>query len=176
MPVWLWALALKGGGKMNVFDFAMEKEEESRVFYEKLAKAAGTGELKSIFSLLAESEREHHKHLAALKAGTDPAMAESVVLTEARKQIGKIVGDAAPDTLLAEDQDGYGQAIKAEEESIRLYEELAGKEQNAAAARILKRLAKEERHHLEVMENIYEFVESPRTYLAWGEFGNLKDY
>ncbi|GFE57628.1 ferritin family protein [Geobacter sp. AOG1] len=161
---------------MNVFDFAMEKEEESRKFYEKLAAAARTNELKTIFNLLAESEREHHEHLAALKAGTDSRRAESVVLERARDELGKIVGEAVPETILAEDQDGYGHAIKAEEESIRLYEELAEKEQNVSAAGILKRIAEEEKHHLEVMENIYEFVESPRTYLAWGEFGNLKEY
>ncbi|HEX5772692.1 MAG TPA: ferritin family protein [Geomobilimonas sp.] len=161
---------------MNVFDFAMEKEEESRKFYEKLATAARTNELKTIFTLLAESEREHHEHLAALKSGTDPRMAESAVLGRAKDQLGKIVGEAAPDTVLAEDRDGYSHAIKAEEESIRLYEELAEKEQNAAAAGILKRIAEEEKHHLEVMENIYEFVEAPQTYLAWGEFSNLREY
>jgi hypothetical protein len=40
----------------------------------------------------------------------------------------------------------------------------------------MRRIAEEERHHLEVMENIYDFVESPRTYLAWGEFSNLREY
>ena len=38
----------------------------------------------------------------------------------------------------------------------------------------LLQLAEEERRHLEVVENIYAFMESPRTYLAWGEFANLE--
>jgi rubrerythrin len=161
---------------MNVFEFAMENEEKSRKFYEKLAAAASTNELKTIFTLLADAEEEHYKHLADLKAGTDPKMAQSKVLDRAKDHLGKIVGEAAPDTVLTEDRDGYTHAIKAEEESIRLYEELADKEQNGAAAGILKRIAEEERHHLEVMENIYEFVEAPQTYLAWGEFSNLREY
>jgi hypothetical protein len=42
--------------------------------------------------------------------------------------------------------------------------------------KILQMLADEERKHLEIMENIYDFVEAPKNYLAWGEFGNLKDF
>ena len=161
---------------MNVFEFAMGKEEESRKFYEKLAAAARTNELKTIFTLLADAEQEHHKHLADLKAGTDPKMAQSVVLDRAKDQLGRIVGETAPDKVIVEDRDGYQLAIKGEEESIKLYEELALQEPNKAAADILRRIAEEERHHLEVMENIYEYVEAPKTYLAWGEFSNLREY
>jgi rubrerythrin len=161
---------------MNVFDFAMEKEEESRKFYGNLAAAARTNELKTIFTLLADAEEEHHKHLAALKAGTNPKMAQSAVLDRAKDQLGKIVGEAAPDKVMVEDRDGYRLAIKGEEESIKFYEELASQEPNKAAAGFLRRIAEEEKHHLEVMENIYEYVEAPKTYLAWGEFSNLREY
>jgi hypothetical protein len=37
-------------------------------------------------------------------------------------------------------------------------------------------IAEEERKQLNIVENIYSFVESPKTYLAWGEFSNLKEY
>jgi hypothetical protein len=37
-------------------------------------------------------------------------------------------------------------------------------------------IAEEEKKHLNIIENIYSFVESPRTYLAWGEFSNLEAY
>ncbi len=36
-------------------------------------------------------------------------------------------------------------------------------------------LAEDEKEHLSIVENIYEFVEKPRTFLAWGEFSNLKE-
>ena len=36
-------------------------------------------------------------------------------------------------------------------------------------------LAEEERRHLNVVEHIYDFVEAPRTFLAWREFSNLQE-
>ena len=161
---------------MNVFDFAMRMEEESREHYEKLASAARSQELKSIFNLLADSEREHHERLTLLKAGTEPNLAQSAVLERIKDRIHELVENFIPTDVLESDYDGYRHAIKGEEKSIRLYEELAEQETNATAAELLRSLADEERHHLEVVENIYDFVESPQTYLAWGEFSNLREY
>jgi rubrerythrin len=161
---------------MNVFDFAMRMEEEHCGYYEKLAAAARSKELKTIFTLLADSEREHHEHLTFLKAGTDPKLAWSVALERAKKHISKLVEDLPPEEVLQSDYDGYRHAIRQEEMSINLYEKLADQEPNKTVAEVMRRIAEEERHHLEVMENIYDFVESPRTYLAWGEFSNLREY
>ncbi len=161
---------------MNVFDFAIRMEEESREHYEKLAAAARSQELKNIFALLADSEREHHEHLTLFKAGTEPNRAQSVVLERLKDRVHELVEHLIPTDTLESDYDGYRHAIKAEEASIRLYDELAEQEPNATAAQLLRQLAEEERHHLEVVENIYDFVESPDTYLAWGEFSNLREY
>ena len=35
-------------------------------------------------------------------------------------------------------------------------------------------LANDEKRHLERIEEIYDFVETPRCYLEWGEFSNLR--
>ncbi len=56
--------------------------------------------------------------------------------------------------------------IKAEEDSIRFYEESAGKENNKNVRKLLLKIADEEKEHLSIVENIYEFVEAPRTFLA----------
>ncbi len=161
---------------MNVFDFAIRMEEESRENYEQLAAATQSQELNNIFQLLADSEREHYEHLTLLKAGTEPNQAQSAVLERLRDRVHELVEHLIPTEIMASDYDGYRHAIKAEEKSIQLYEELAEQEPNAMAAQLLRQLAEEERHHLEVVENIYDFVESPDTYLAWGEFSNLREY
>jgi len=161
---------------MNVFDFAMRMEEESREHYEKLAMAAKTKEMKSIFTLLADSEREHHEHLTLLKAGTDPNLAQAATLERLRERIHELVDDVAPADAMHSDYDGYRHAVRQEEMSIGIYEKLADQEPNKGAAEFMRQLAEEERHHLEVMENIYDFVEAPQTYLAWGEFSNLREY
>ena len=161
---------------MNVYEFAMKMEEESWLQYEKLAVEARNEELKRIFNLLAESEREHHEHLTLLKAGTSHDVAESAVLDHITSSVHDLIGNLSHGDILKDDVDGYRHVIKAEEASIRLYEKLADEEPNERTAETLRHLADEERHHLEAIENIYDFVESPKTHLDWGEFSNLKEY
>ena len=161
---------------MNVYEFAIQKEEESKAHYEKLAREAESVEVKNIFSLLADSEGEHIEHLKILKTTTDPEKAESAALEKAKKFIHDLVSSTESERVFATDSDGYRHAIEQEEVSIKFYENMAEKEPNAKVATLLRQLADDERHHMEMMENIYDFVESPRTYLAWGEFSNLRKF
>jgi rubrerythrin len=63
--------------------------------------------------------------------------------------------------------------VKAEEEVIVLLDGMAKAEGEDNTRELLVLLAEEEKQHLSRMENIYEFVEAPRSYLEWGEFSNL---
>lgn len=160
---------------MNVFDFALKMEADGKAYYEKLAMETGIPEFKSIFSLLAAAEQNHHDALHAMKSGIDAAWAESKVLDHARNIFMKLLRmDYTHDKLLF-DRDGYLHAINAEEESIKFYQDAANREGNPEAKKLLLMLVDEEKDHLSIVENIYDFVEKPRTFLAWGEFSNLKE-
>ncbi len=161
---------------MNVFDFALKMEKDGKAFYEKLAAEADEAELQEIFSMLASAEEEHYQAIEALKKEVPPDMADSKVLEKAKNVFHGLLERRHAVEILKGDPDGFRHAMKIAEEGIKLYEEMAGKEKNPAAVKALVMLAEEERKHLEIMENIYDFVERPRTYLAWGEFSNLKEY
>jgi len=161
---------------MNVFDFALKMEEDGKAFYEKLAVETNVPELKSIFSLLAAAEEEHRKAIAAMKKDTPPGTADSKVLEKTRNVFQGLLERKDACAMLKGDSDGYRHVIKIAMAGIKLYEEMAGKETNPATAKVLLMLAEEERKHLEIMENIYDFVEAPKDFLAWGEFSNLKEF
>ncbi len=161
---------------MNVFDFAMRMEEEHCSYYEKLAAQARDNEAREIFTLLADSEREHHEHLERLKLGANSGVVQSGMLDRVMKFIPELTDGPLPEESLKSDYDGYRHAVKQEEMSIKLYEKLAEQESDPATSQLLRQMADEERHHLEEIENIYDFVETPDTYLAWGEFSNLREY
>jgi len=57
---------------MNSIDCAVKMEEEARKFYENLAADATDPELKNLFTLLAESEQEHHDALVKINKNIDP--------------------------------------------------------------------------------------------------------
>lgn len=161
---------------MNVFDCAMKMETEARTFYEKLAAAAKEPELKNLFNLLAAAEEEHHEGLKTMKESKSTARADFKALNEAACVFKPLVARKNVVGILNDDPDGYRHVVKEEEESIAFYEDLAAKAENEEARKMLMSLAEEEKKHLNIVENIYSFVESPRTYLAWGEFSNLREY
>ena len=157
---------------MNVFECAIKKEEEARLYYEKLAAAATVPELKNLFTMLADAEREHHDALVGMKGSMNPKMAGFKALEGAACLFKPLMAKRD----LKEDPDAYRHVVKEEEEEVRFYEELAGQAKDEGSRKILLKIADEERKHLSIVENIYSFVESPKNFLAWGEFSNLTEY
>jgi rubrerythrin len=159
---------------MNVLDFALKMEADGKTFYEKLAKESDAKELKNLFNLLAAAEQTHYDALLARKNEVAFAKVESGILEQA-KNIFQRLTEMKSEVEFRVDTDGYRHAIKAEEQSIDFYEESAAKEQDLEVRRLLQALADEEKIHLNIVENIYDFVESPKFFLAWREFSNLKE-
>jgi rubrerythrin len=151
-------------------------EEEARTYYEKLATATTVPELKNLFSMLAAAEQEHHDALVEMKGSADPQKAEFKALQEAACLFKPLLAKRDLMAELKEDPDAYKHVVKEEEEGARFYEELAAQAKDEGARKVLLMIAAEERKHLSIVENIYSFVESPKTYLAWGEFSNLDEY
>ncbi len=161
---------------MNIIDCALKMEEEAASHYIQLAAASSVEELQNIFGLLAAAEKEHHDTLMAMMGNVDPAKAEFKALDEAACVFKPLLGKRDLVSEQLRDPDGYLHVVKEEEESIKFYEDLAAKADNDETRALLLKLAEEERRHLSIVENIYSFVEEPKTYLAWGEFSNLKEY
>ncbi len=161
---------------MNIFDCAIKMEEEAKGYYEKLAAATSAPELKNLFSLLAEAEQEHHDALVKMKASIDPRKLGLRALQEAACAFSPLLAKRDLLAMLRDDPDGYEHVVEEEEKSVKFYEELAAKAKDRETRTALLSIADEERKHLSVIENIYAFVESPKTYLAWGEFSNLQEF
>lgn len=161
---------------MNIFDCAIRMEEDASAFYKRLADASTIPEIKNLLSILADAEQEHRDALVKMKQNLEPQKAEFSVLENASCVFRPLLGKRDLMEGLEDDPDGYRQIVRREEEDVRFYEELATKADNEDSRRLLLRIADEERRHLSIVENIYSFVESPKTYLAWGEFSNLKEY
>ena len=161
---------------MDIIECAINKELEARTWYEQLAADVSEPALKELFSVLAASEDEHFKALSNLRDGEGEKSAGFVALTNAACAFRPLLDQRDHVATLSRDPDGYRQILAEEEETIRLYEDLAAHADDEGARKLLDKLVAEEKRHLNIVENIFEFVESPRTYLAWGEFSNLREY
>jgi rubrerythrin len=161
---------------MNVFDCAIKMEKEALQYYEQLAANSTVGELKNLFTILAAAEQEHLDALNGLKEEAERPVPDFKALRETACAFKPLLAKRDLMAELAEDPDAYRHVVKEEESSIGFYEDLAAKAEDGGTRALLLKIAEEERKHLSIIENIYSFVEAPKTYLAWGEFSNLTEY
>lgn len=162
---------------MNVFDFAMKMEDDGKAFYEKLASQSSLPGLKTIFTRLAEDEQKHYEIFQKLKtSGNFNAMPDSTILAEAKNVFEGLA--SKKESLKAFDGDlaAYQFAMKLEADSFRFYENAASEEKNSETKKLLIRIAAEEHKHFNILENVYQFINAPSQYLAWGEFSNLDEF
>ncbi|UCD95707.1 MAG: ferritin, partial [Candidatus Zixiibacteriota bacterium] len=54
---------------MNVFDFAMQMEEDGKAFYEKMASQAGNSVMKDVLLGLAKDEEKHYEIFRRFRDG-----------------------------------------------------------------------------------------------------------
>jgi rubrerythrin len=160
---------------MNILDFAMKMELDGKAYYENLAAETTVTGLKSIFTSLAADEQKHYETIQGIKAGTHLKMADSAVLDKAKNMFEELAADKNIVGSLKKSLDGYQLARKLEADSVRLYEDMAKKEDKPDTEQLLLRIANEEKKHFNIMDNLYDYVLAPQNFLAWGEFSNLKE-
>jgi rubrerythrin len=161
---------------MNVFDFALQMEMDGKEHYEKLAAGTPVAGLKKIFAMLADDEQKHFDIIQAMKSCGLDSIAGSTALDEAKNVFQGLMNGRESLGGLKKDLDGYRYAMKIEADSVKLYEDMAKKENRQNIAQLLLRIANEEKKHYNIMENLYDFVLAPENFLAWGEFSNLKEF
>lgn len=162
---------------MNVFEFAMQMEDDGCKYYENLANSATVPGLKTIFMSLAEDEQKHAEIFRALKAGRrSETMPESGALNTAQNVFSSLPGGAEGLQDVKDSLAAYQHAMKLEADSFRFYEEAASKEADAGVKALLLQIAAEEHKHFNILENVYHFVNAPNQNLEWGEFSNLAEF
>lgn len=160
---------------MNILECTIKMKEETQAHYELLAETVTNSELKQLFSLLAAAEHEHVDRLIVLKNNMDKMnkldfdrLEESVCVYSPHIDPRQLA------EALRHDPDAYRHVVQEEQETIEFFDQLGNQAESDQLKRICRLQAAREREHLQMLENIYFFVEEPRTYLEWGEFSNLK--
>jgi len=133
--------------------------------------------LRTIFTRLAEDEQKHYEIFQELRtSGKASAMRDTTILEDAKNIFEALPRDGETPQGVREDLSAYRHAMKLEADSFRLYEDAAGKEKSAETKKLLMKIAGEEHKHFTILENIYQFINAPNQYLAWGEFSNLDEF
>ena len=160
---------------MNVLDFAMKIELQGKAYYESMAASSGVPGLKTIFTELAADEQKHYDVLRGLKEGETWGMADSRAVEHARSVFTELLRDRNAVAGLHEALDAYRLALKVEAESVKMYEDMAKKEEDPVIVQLYLTIANEEKKHYNIVENVCDFVMRPKYYLEWREFSNLDE-
>lgn len=160
---------------MNLFDFAMKIELQGKAYYENLAASAEALWLKNIFTELAADEQKHFDALRGLKEGSGEEMADSKALERARSVFTELPGGKEVAAGVRQELDAYRLALKIEADSVKLYEDMARKEENPETVQLILTIANEEKKHYNIVENICDFIARPKYYLRWREFTDIDE-
>lgn len=161
---------------MDAIEFMARFEEDGLRFFETLSAESIDAERKELFELLADNQKRHLGTLEKLKGNLHGIETDTTLIDRAGQVVNgfrrALYSHDIPKEF-KQDTDAFDHIVKAEEEVIELLDGMAKAEREENTRELLVLLAEEEKQHLSRMENIYEFIEAPRSFLEWGEFSNL---
>ena len=162
---------------MNIFDQAMALEQEGESLYRQFSSESPEQGMKNIFTWLAEQEAKHYQIFQKLKVCKLAALAESPDLQNIKDIFDGWKSGAACISIKTTQADIYRRALDIEKKSISVYEDYANSSANSHQKDIFLTIAKEEKRHQWIVENIIELITKPEVWAENAEFSHLeKDY
>ena len=160
---------------MNIYDFALQMEQDREAFYRDLAAKTADPGIQRILTSLAEDEHKHYLIISQLQdEAASPEMLESTVLSSARDVFAQM--QDRPFDTEGMQVEVYRQAQELERQSREYYQAKAEEVDNPGHKAILLRLALEENRHYVLLDHIAEFLDRPRTWIEDAEFTHLDEY
>lgn len=161
---------------MDIYQFAINFEQENRKYYEELAEKSDDQRIKNVFSELAKEEAKHERIVKQLRDQKEVEEVEFDIILKVNEVFSDIKEDLPEQVMPTQQVDIYKKALEMERKSKDFYSEKAKEAKNAKAEKMLKRLAKEEKKHEDIIRSIIELVNRPNTWLEDSEWYHLEDY
>jgi len=159
----------------NIFSYAMQMEKDGEDYYRQLARQTSNAGMRTILEMLAAEEASHYGAIEKMRSAR-PEMAETTILLDAKNIFVQIKESGETFDSNLGQIELYKKAQDIEQRSREFYLENANEVEEEYQKEIFLRLAKEEKKHCLLLENIVQFVSRPETWLENAEFFHLEDY
>ncbi|MBS1258482.1 MAG: hypothetical protein MAG551_01541 [Candidatus Scalindua arabica] len=160
---------------MDIYKFALQMEVDGRHFYLDLAEKTNNKGLKNILTMMADSEAKHYNVILDMqKEDKTEFSADTEVLTKVKNVFMKMKEEKDLDIDVSQ-AEFYKKALEVETDSEKFYLERADEEKYPHRKEIFLRLAKEERNHCVLLENLVRFVSQPADWLENPEWYHLDE-
>ena len=153
----------------------MQMELDGRHFYLDLAKKTNNTGIKSILTMMAESEARHYNIILGMQKNDKiQYSADTEVLTNVKNIFMKMKEEKDIDVDVSQ-VEFYKKALEVETDSEKFYLERADEEKDPHRKKIFITLASEEKSHCVLLENIVNFVSQPDTWLENSEWYHVDE-
>ncbi len=159
---------------MNTIDFAISMELDGQKYYLDLAEQNKDNELHKVFTMLADSEKQHANLLMRYQEKKSFDLKEQSVQPEFKsvfKDLKLFHQEASAKQL-----DAYRIACEQEEKSITLYKDMRSMAETELEVEIYNYLIGQEEEHLILFEELVKMVTRPDEWVESAEFGIREEY
>ena len=161
---------------MNIYEFAINMENDAEKFYTQQAEINKGNNLEVVFEMLAKDEIKHAKILHE-KFNNLPFELDKNESIDANENIFKGIGNFVNElTERAVQLDVYKGALEKEKQSVDLYEDLLTKATNDIEKLLLSYLIKQEKKHCSILDELVLRVSRPIEWVEDAEFGKREQY
>ena len=162
---------------MDIFKYALRMEKDGELYYRELSQQAEAQGLKTIFTMLADAEVKHYKMIEHLQKGdTNSGLSGDPVLGRAKNIFTSMKEQKNSFQFTISQKEMYEKALDVEEKSNAFYLLKAEEMQSEPQRQIFLQLAKEEKKHMILMQNIIDFISRPQQWLEDAEWYHLDEY
>lgn len=141
---------------MEIYEFAMKMEMDGKKYYIELKEKAENKGLKVLFNMLAQDEQTHYDTIKSLRSQVELEIESQVI--EGAKNIFELMFESTNEVKTLLSEDALRHALMIEEDSIKFYEEQMNKTEDIIEKKTFMRLAKEEKKHSLLIENLLEHI------------------
>jgi len=161
---------------MNVLYFAQHVDQSGQRFYQDMSSRTHDPGIQKIFSVLADVEKMLLDHLQELRENEEEyAKYDSVALNSSDNIFDRMLRQEEQ-FQFKDDIEAYNLALETERNVVDEYEKAVNRETHPEVRALLQKIVDGERHELEEIEKVYNFVNAPNEYLGWGEFSNIDEF
>ena len=160
---------------MDIIEYAKEMELEGERMYRQMASETNNAGLKKILTMLADDEVRHYKYIENLDKAGLSEYPQTTVLGDAKENFQGLQDNKADVLADVTQQDLYRKSVDLEKKAMETYESKAAESQDADEKKLLELLAKEEKRHYFLLQNLLDFIQEPQRYLDDAEFSRLDD-
>lgn len=160
---------------MDIYKYAMQMELDGRHFYLDLAKKAENVGVKSVLTIMAESEAKHYNVILDMQKNDKTEYSKDTeVLTKIKNIFTKMKEEKEIDLDISQ-VEFYKKASEIEANSEKFYLERADEEKDPHRKKIFLTLAKEEKGHCILLENLVNLVSQPDSWIENSEWYDIDE-